>query len=401
MTNLTAFILAAVLLLCVILALLLRPLLRPPKASLALDRRETNLDIFRDQLVELERDRAEGSLSQPDFEQSKSELQRRLLEETQSETLSPVFSSGRKTAFALLLALPLATAGSYALLGSPQALDPMHTQARMNPQQIEEMLDKLVVKLKANPNDTKGWVILARSYKALGRYAESAEAYNNGRALVDEEPMLLADYAEVLLELSGGNFSGKPSELIARALKLNPDEALALYLAGTAARERNDFPAVIDYWGRLLLQLQAGSEDARMLEEALAQAREKAGERADKKAAARRETISGDIMLSGKLAAQTQPDDLLFVFARTTEGSRMPLAVLRLRVADLPFSFRLDDSMALPGAQKISDFDAVSVEARIAKSGKAQTASGDLFGTVKSVKPGSKNIKLVIDQVQP
>ena len=79
----------------------------------------------------------------------------------------------------------------------------------------------------------------------------------------------------------------------------------------------------------------------------------------------------------------------------------MPLAVLRLRVADLPFSFRLDDSMALPGGQKISDFDAVSVEARIAKSGKAQTASGDLFGTVKSVKPGSKNIKLVIDQVQP
>lgn len=56
----------------------------------------------------------------------------------------------------------------------------------MNPQQIEEMLDKLVVKLKANPSDTKGWVILARSYKALGRYAESAEAYNNGHALVDE-----------------------------------------------------------------------------------------------------------------------------------------------------------------------------------------------------------------------
>lgn len=100
------------------------------------------------------------------------------------------------------------------------------------------------------------------------------------------------------------------------------------------------------------------------------------GERADKKAAARRETISGDIILSGKLAARTQPDDLLFVFARTTEGSRMPLAVLRLRVADLPFSFRLDDSMALPGGQKISDFDAVGVEARIAKSGKAQTASG-------------------------
>lgn len=113
------------------------------------------------------------------------------------------------------------------------------------------------------------------------------------------------------------------------------------------------------------------------------------------------EAISGEVTLSGKIAAQATPDDVLFIFARAEEGSRMPLAVMRTRVAELPLAFRLDDSMALPGGKKISEFRAVSVEARVAKAGKAQSSSGDLFGTLRGVKPGSKGIKLVIDQVQP
>ena len=92
---------------------------------------------------------------------------------------------------------------------------------------------------------------------------------------------------------------------------------------------------------------------------------------------------------------------MLFVFARAGEGSRMPLAVVRAKVADLPLSFAFDDAMALPGGQKISDLPAITIEARVAKSGQAQSASGDLFGSVSGVKPGSQGIKVVIDQVQP
>ena len=113
------------------------------------------------------------------------------------------------------------------------------------------------------------------------------------------------------------------------------------------------------------------------------------------------EAISGEVSLSDKLAAQAKPDDLLFVFARADEGPRMPLAVMRVRAADLPLTFNFDDSMALPGGKKISDYKTVSVEARIAKAGQAQTSSGDLFGSIKAIKPGSRDIKLVIDQVQP
>jgi cytochrome c-type biogenesis protein CcmH len=417
MTAMTGFIFAAVLLVLVILAILLPPLLRAPRPSSAIDRREANLDIFRNQLSELERDRNEGSLGEADFEQARSELQRRLLEEIQSETVAQERtgrSGGRKTALGLLVAIPLAAAAGYALLGKPQAFEPMHAQARVSPQQIEDLLAKLVEKLKVNPGDTKGWVMLARSYKALGRYAESAEAYSHGGELVDSEPMLLADYAEVLGQVNGGSLAGKPGELIARALKINPDESQALYLAGVAASDRKDYPAVAEYWGRLLLQLEPDSEETKSMEAAVEKAREivaqmngttganKSGKpSAASVVPANAENISGKVVLSGKLANQAGPDDVLFLFARPDEGSRMPLAVMRLRVGDLPFSYRLDDSMALPGGQKISEFKTVSIEARVARAGKAQSSSGDLFGSIKGVKPGSKNVKLVIDQVQP
>ena len=414
MSALASFIAAASLLVLFVLAILLWPLWRAPKTSGAINRQAANLDIFRDQLRELESDHDRGLLADGDFEQARNELQRRLLEDVQVETASqaktPPARSGRKTALALLIVIPLAAAIGYAVLGNQRAFDPVQTQARVTPQQIEEMLGKLVEKLKANPDDTKGWVMLARSYKVLGRYAESAEAYSHGAALVDGDPSLLADYAEVLGQANGGKLAGKSEELIAQALAIDPGEPQALFLAGAAATDRNDFVAVADYWGRLLLQLQPGSEEAKSLGAAVDKAREIVAQKGGKAVAnsaatapgkLSAEAISGEVSLSDKLAAQAKPDDLLFVFARADEGPRMPLAVMRVRAADLPLTFNFDDSMALPGGKKISDYKTVSVEARIAKAGQAQTSSGDLFGSIKAIKPGSRDIKLVIDQVQP
>lgn len=410
MSGTTGFFLAAGVLLLAVLAILLRPLLRRNAAAMsAVDRREANLAILRDELRELERSREEGSLNEGDFEQARRELQRRLLEEVEPshKPVPAPISSGKRTAIALLVALPLAAAGGYAVLGNPQGLDPAHTQARMSPQEIDALLQKLVDRLKANPNDMQGWVMLARSYKALGRFAESATAFAKAEPLLDSEPALLADYAEALAEANGGKFTGKPDELIARALKVNPDEPMALFVAGESANERRDYAAIVDYWGRLLLQVEPGSQDAQTLGAAVDQAREMlasqgrtpAGKKSPPTAA---RAISGEVILSGKLSAQAKPDDPVFIFARPADGSsRMPLAVLRIRVADLPYRFRLDDSTAMQGGQKLSEVAAVALEARIARAGMATRSSGDLFGVVEKAKVGTQDARLVIDQVQP
>jgi len=139
--------------------------------------------------------------------------------------------------------------------------------------------------MKDNPDDEKGWIMLARSYKTLGRLQEAADAYAKGGKLLQENAALLTDYAETLASLGEGRFAGKPTQLINQALKLNPQEPQALILAGVAAGEREDYKAAIGYWERLLPMVEPGSEEETSLKEALDRLREKAAAQSGKKAA--------------------------------------------------------------------------------------------------------------------
>lgn len=402
----TMFISLATLMIVAAATLLAIPLLRRPKSLVTgADRGATNINIFRDQLAELEHEHQEGSLTDTDFEQAKSELQRRLLEDVRPEAeAGKEASPSRKTALVLILLLPLLSLGGYSLLGNPNALDPANTQPqeRVTAAQIEGMVEKLAQKLKDNPADTQGWVMLARSYKTLGRFAEAAEAYSHASDAINKDPALLTDYADLLAQLNGGSMRGKPGELVRQALKLDPNDAQALMLAGVAAAEIRDFNGAIAHWTRLLPMLEPGSEDAAMVEDAIARVRS-AAEMPEKGAgkAASGPRISGEVRISPKLAGQLRPNEVLFVFARAENGPGMPLAVIRQSASDLPLKFSLDDSMALPGGEKLSAHKTVTVEARIAKSGDARTTSGDFFGRQTGVKPGKEGLKLVIDQIVP
>ena len=276
----TTFIALATLLVVVAAIPLVLPLLRQRgTATDAADRQAANIAILRDQMAELEHDRSEGSLSDADFEQAKKELQKRLLEEARPEgTTTRETSPSRKTALIILILLPLMGLGGYGLLGSPQALDPANRQPapKVTADQIEGMVAKLAARLKENPDDPKGWLMLARSYKMLGRYPESAEAFDKAMPLVEKDGTLLGEYAEILAITSDG-FTGKPTELINKALKLTPEDPQILLLAGAAAGERGDFKAAVAYWEKVAPQLEPGSEEAEALAAALAQAREMAG----------------------------------------------------------------------------------------------------------------------------
>ena len=409
---------AVTLLTVLVLVWLLRPLLRGSRAVSNASRQALNTAIYRDQLVELESDRAAGSLAETDCEQARQELQQRLLADAAVADVVPAAASpAKRSALALALLLPLGAALLYFWLGHPDAMKPLPAEHQIASAGFEDMVEKLAARLKTSPDDVQGWVMLARSYKAMQRFDEAEKAFDHLVGMSDSDPGLLTEYADLLAFRAGGHFEGKPLELINRALKVDPANPMALNLAGTAAFNRQDFAGATRYWETLLKGLPPESEDARAIAASLAEVRQKTGaapapaiagnaqapvaQAAQGTTADPAKALSGKVTLAPSLAGKAQPDDTLFIFARAVNGPRMPLAVLRKRVADLPLSFTLDDSMAMSPAMKISSFADVRIEARVSKSGQAMPQKDDLIGESNPLKPGARDVKVVIERVVP
>ncbi len=423
MTALTAFVLASALLVAITLLLLLRPWRRRPVDQTA-STREINAGIYRDQLAELDRDLAAGTLAEADHAQARGELQRRLLDDAGViETTATAPGGARVTMIVIALAVPLLAASMYAFLGQPAALDPAARQASTQPD-VEKMVATLAARLEAKPDDPKGWAVLGRSYRVMGRMPDAQKAFERIGTELDRDPVLLAEYADVLAANNNGNLEGKPMEAVGRALKLDPDNPMALALSATAAFNRKDIASAVAQWERLLKQLPPESEDAKWVQNQLAQIRTAvAGGNAPRAegsqviappaavgtpvvattpAAATGDTsIRGQVSLAAALAAKALPTDTVFIFARAVEGPRMPLAVQRGKVSDLPLSFKLDDSLAVSPDFRISGFTEVRIEARISRSGSATPGPGDLIGVGPVVKPGATGLIVKIDQARP
>jgi cytochrome c-type biogenesis protein CcmH len=276
------------------------------------------------------------------------------------------------------------------------------------------MVARLAQKLASNPDNGEGWVMLARSYNALGRFGEAAAAYAKAEAKYPQDSQFLADYADSLAMAQGQSLEGKPEALIRRALQADGNNLKALALAGTAEFEKSDFAKAIEYWGRMLPLLPADSEMGNSIRANIQVAQEKQGgtpksstpvaqneqEVAPKSstatAAAKLKSVSGTIKLAPTLAARTAPEDTVFVLARPAQGGRMPLAAVRVKVKDLPLAFSFDDSMAMNPSAKLSDFAEVVVAARVSKSGNVVPQRGDLEGVSKPQRPGTSGIVVQI-----
>jgi cytochrome c-type biogenesis protein CcmH len=267
----TQFSIFAVLLIVVVSAFVLPPLWLGLRSTSKADRKEANLAIFRDQLAELSREKAEGSLAEADFEQARGELQRRLLEEVEPDAVDgaapAMHGPSRKMAIAILVLLPILGLLGYGILGNPKALDPTQTAApqQMTPEKIDEMVASLAAKMQANPDNMQGWLMLARSYKSLGRYDEAVQAYAKAEQTIGDDPDQLASYAETIAMANGKGVTDKALKLVERALKVDPKHGHSLFLAGAAAMEAGDNKKGIAYWEPLLEQVEPGSDIDRML----------------------------------------------------------------------------------------------------------------------------------------
>jgi cytochrome c-type biogenesis protein CcmH len=383
------------------------------------------LATLRQQLLQLKSLHEQGVLDAARYEEQRAPLERKLVDAvTAAETAeaAPPRPSRMLVAGLSSLVVMVACAG-YLWTGAPELIagvprPPAAAEAAPaqvpSQEQIAAMVEKLAARLKETPDDAQGWSMLARAYAVLGRVDDAVPAYAKAVALRGDDASLLADYADVLAVRNGRKLDGEPMKLVARALQIAPDNPKALALAGTAAFDNKDYANAVVHWEKLLQAVPAGSDYRAQVQAGIAEARQlgklppstalaandaNAPPAAAPSAAAKGASVSGSVSIAAALVARAAPGDTVFVFARAAEGPRLPLAVLRKQVKDLPFDFELDDSMAMSPAAKLSGAAQVVVGVRVSKSGDATPQDGDLTGQSAAVAPGAKGLKITIADV--
>lgn len=383
-----------------------------------------NVAIHRDRLAELERDHRNGTLSADDLIVARTELQQQLMEDVSVSDETATASPERRGIIALALVIPVLAAGLYALIGTPSAVLPESVRTQQATADMENLTARLAKKMEQSPDNPEGWAMLARSYKSIGRWDDAEKAFNRIGPTLETNAELLAEYAEMLAQRDNG-FNDRARELTRKALKVDPRNMLALYLGGGEAFDGGRYAEAAMLWERLLPQLEAGGEDAQMVEASIARARERSGGRpalaaapqdevhraAAKKAqpteavksppSAGNTAVSGRVELAPALKGKAKADDVVFIFARAVDGPRMPLAAQRAKVSDLPLEFSLDDSQALSPDSRLSSAKMVRVEVRVSKSGNAMPGPGDLTGRSEPIQPGTKGLRILVDQAAP
>ena len=253
-----------------------------------------NIAIYRDQLSELEADLKNGIVSEEQYAQDRDEIERRLLEDTagaapakQKGATATVPPANRNTAYAIAFGLPLAAVIFYFQIGTPDGLTGAARAVSQPPpaaqtdeptqEQIEGRVAALAKRLQSNPNDVEGWIMLGRSYRSIERFGEAAGAYAKAAELQPNDADLLADYAFVSALASGQRMAGQPTELINRALKLDPENVKALELAGIAAFQAKDYKMAIEYWERALKKIPPDSEVTQAIQSKINEAKTLAG----------------------------------------------------------------------------------------------------------------------------
>lgn len=265
------------LLIAIALAFILPPMLQRSDETLEKNnqgRRETNIAIYRDQLSELKHDLQNGLVSQQQYEQDREEIERRLLEDVKAAESTPTtISAKRKRGFAYLLAFGISViavvfylrVGELKGISPPPNIPPRSGENRTQ-QQIEANVNALAERLKSNPSDGEGWVMLAQSYSSMGRFGEATGAYAKATELVPGDADLWAEYAFASAMASGRQLEGRPMEFVNRALTIDPENLKALQLAGNAAFQKKQYKEAVDYWERVLKKVPAGSEVAQSIQ---------------------------------------------------------------------------------------------------------------------------------------
>lgn len=378
--------------------------------------------IYRQRRAELERDVADGYLDAKGQVEMAEEMARIAVREVRSELATPAGRGQRIAALGVLVMVVLGVAVPvYFHLGRPElAAGKAPAGAPGNHASPEQMLAELEKRAAAAPNDPEPRLWMARVFISQKQYGRAVDEFETVLKLAGEVPSVLVQYADALAMLNGGRLTGRPEELVQRALAAEPQNPTALWLAGIAAEEAGRKDLALDYLQRARVGAIAAEQPVEELDKQIAAlggtvptgavpdvhadapAVAQTTGTAPPAAAAGGPAIEVKVSLDPALASKVGPGALLFVLAKRPAGMPMPLAVKRLAAGSLPVTVRLDDSLAMSPAATLSTADTVDVIARVSQQGQPIAASGDLEGRQSGVAVGPDvKIEISIDKLLP
>ena len=354
----------------------------------------SNRQVHAARLEELETDLEAGRLSRDDYSAARHDLESDLAAGLSGPRAAVAVRPQRLWAVIAAVLLIAFAGGLYWGYGSWRVgAEGVETASQ---QAVVEMVDRLAKRLHApeGQGDLQGWDMLGHSYMIMGRYADGLQAFEHARALSgDRDPTILASYAEALAITDPNDFMSKAEPLFEKVLQADPNNTQALWYGGLGALQRGDKKLAIQRWNAVLAQNPPADYRA-YVEKAITDA---GGAPAGPSEGV---FIGIRVSLAPALASRASPDDTVFVFVRPQgDESGPPLAAKRIHVRDLPAELKLGDQDAVVPGRKISAYDAVTIVARVAKSGTPAPRSGDLEGRQGWNKADDNPLVLVIDTV--
>jgi len=421
------FILVAAILTALVLWTLLRPLLKRRSAAEAQTNAiNTNVQALRIELAEARRDHALGLLSDAALPEAERELEARVLHEAGADAIvqTPRY---QKTAIAVGVLLPVLAVLAYATVGSPAGIvidtahpAPAHANAAAGgaaantEDQMEQLFRMAEERLAKEPNDAKGWLLLARAKSSVGRFADALKAYDKATALLPNDADVWADYADAAAGFSQGDMKGRPLELINKSLAIDGKNVKALLLRGTYEIQANEFAAAEKSFTLAKSLAEPNSGFAQIAENALQDIRSRTGAApaaaaassasaaaapAQAASAAPLATIALALSADARKAAEANTAAAVFLIVRAAGAERgPPLAAKKLTAADLdaPVSLTAADGM-IGGAGLKAGAD-VTIQARLSLKGQPMAAAGDWQSARVDAKLPATGLKLAISE---
>ncbi len=370
---------------------------------------EQNVAIFRRRLGSLEAALERGEIDAARFEEDRLELERSLLEDTETLRRPPLkgSASGRLAVPLVMVALVVASVFWYQREGAEGDLTLLAVQqeVREHPQGSMAMLvERLEAQAERQPDNPNVWSMLFPLYRDGGQGQQAIDALQRLIELEGRRPSLLGQLAQLEFFVADRQLTPRVQELVDETLAQDSGQPTVLGILGIEAFDRGAYEAAIDHWRRAI----AGMDDpeaGEALREGIRIAQQRLGETPDDVAvsdAARGPGILARVRLDDDLADRLEDDATVFVVARDMDGELPPLAVARLSVAELPAEVVLDDRHAMSDQARLSQVDEARLVVRVSASGQARPQAGDLFGERSGVAVGDVDgepVEVVIDRV--